>query len=360
MRYNTVTASSISDAVELFFKRGWTDGLPVVPPTQADVDRMLEAGRIDGSSRIVQLSQRGTNLFAWQAATCAVMAGCLPEYFPVVLATWEAMADKRFNVHSVLSSTGGAAVAGVVSGPYAEQIGMNARANVLGPGNRANATIGRAVRLAAMVALDAAPGILDATSIGHAGKYTMHFREDPPPAPWKSVREQLGFSSDVTTVTVFPAEAPRQILQNLNPDPDGVLSAVAACMRNPSQHGTGKGTYYLIVLGPEHASLLAEANWSQRYCRGLLSERSRVTLDDLIEAGVRVSGDPVAGRDEKLPTAHASDILIVTAGGPGAGWSAAIPSWTVRTSARPATRPVRLTDDAPAVPSATLEDVDFL
>ena len=115
----------------------------------------------------------------------AVMAGCKPEYFPVVVAALEAMFDPAFNLHTVLTSTGGAALCVVVSGPIAAEIGMNARHNALGQGNRANATIGRALRLIATNALGSRPGESDASSFGHPGKFTLCFAEDPPPAPWQ-------------------------------------------------------------------------------------------------------------------------------------------------------------------------------
>ena len=121
------------------------------------------------------------------------MAGCLPEYFPVVVAALEAMFDAAFNAHTALTSTGGAALALVVSGPVADEIGMNARHNCFGSGNRANATIGRALRLTAMNVLGARHGELDASSFGHPGKYTFCFAEDPPPAPWRPLAERLGY-----------------------------------------------------------------------------------------------------------------------------------------------------------------------
>src|SRR3954447_9320619 len=144
------------DAQEVFFAHGWTDGLPIVPPTPERVEAML--GGLDGATMIGYLPARSRGVTLEKAAINAVMAGCRPEYFPVVVAALEAMFDAAFNLHTVLTSTGGAALCAVVSGPIAQEIGMNARHNVLGSGNRANATIGRALRLVAMNVLGSNPG----------------------------------------------------------------------------------------------------------------------------------------------------------------------------------------------------------
>src|SRR5690349_13131234 len=140
-----------SDVQEEFFERGWTDGLPIVPPTPDRVHQMLAVlGDEDPDLLIGYLAARGRGVTLEKAAINAVMAGCLPEYFPVVVAALEAMFDPEFNLNTVLTSTGGAALCTVVSGPIAQEIGMNARFGVFGPGNRANATIGRALRLVAL------------------------------------------------------------------------------------------------------------------------------------------------------------------------------------------------------------------
>jgi hypothetical protein len=346
---------SPADAVEAFYEHGWSDGLPVVPPTRSAVDAMLAAGRRPGGEILGTLDQREVSLTVAQAAACAVMAGCKPAYFPVVLATWDALFDERFNLHAVLSSTGGPAIMAVVSGPVVDRLGMNATANVFGPGNRPNATIGRAIRLAAMSSLEAVPGELDASSFGHAGKYTFHFGERAPAHGWPSVREQLGFPWAASTVTVMAAEAPRQIAQRLNPSAEGLLATVASCMRNPSQGGTGKGTYYVVVLGPEHEYVLATAGLSPADVRAALADRSRVTEEDLAAAGVLIDRAPMygmaPGTDGKYRTADSDCILVVTAGGHGAGWSAAIPCWTGVGTSHPVTRPILAPSDEIVVAS---------
>ena len=182
------------------------------------------------------------------------MAGCRPEYFPVVVAALEAMFDPAFNLHTVLTSTGGAALCVIVSGPIADEIGMNARHNVLGPGTRANATIGRALRLVAMNVLGSKPGESDASSFGHPGKLTLCFAEAPPPAPWAPLRVELGYDEADTTVTLVPTEGPLQLAQQLTDSADDVLRSFGRSIGHPTWFSTGKGGHGALVLGPEHTS----------------------------------------------------------------------------------------------------------
>jgi hypothetical protein len=338
--------ASYLEAVEAFFDQPWSDGLPVVPPTPELVERMVAAGGRGMDECLGTVPERELSVYVWQAATCAVMAGCKPEYFPVVLATWDAMLEPRFKLHTMLSSTGGAAVAAVASGPYAEKIGMRSGTGVFGPGNRANATIGRSIRLGAFTVLKAIAGQLDASSFGHAGKYTFHFAEGEPPAGWPGIRAQLGFAPDATTVTVMAAEAPRQVMHRWQPSPDDMLNTLAAAMRDPSQNAVGNGTCYLVVLGPEHAGILADGGLSPRDVREALSERSMITVKELAAAGIKHqaqgSRHGPADKHGRVMTVRAPHILVMTAGGPGAGWSAVVPSWSWLDDSHPVTRAVRL------------------
>ena len=335
---------SYLDAVEGFLAQPWSDGLPTIPPTAELVEQMVAAGGRDGDELIGTIPARQMSLHVWEAATCAVMAGCRPEYFPVVLATWDAMFDPRFNVHSAISSTSGPAIAAVVSGPYAETIGMNAGVGVFGPGNRPNASIGRAIRLGAMSVLQAIPDQLDAGSFGHGGKYSFHFAERTPPPQWPTIREQLGFDAAATTVTVMAVGAPRLISHRWNPTPEGFLRTVAATMKDPSKNTTGNESAYMIVLGPEHASVLAEGGMTTRQISEALSEFSKVSIAEMSAAGIEYEfastrfGKP--GADGRMLTARPEHVLVMTAGGYGSGWSSVIPSYALLHAGLPATRAV--------------------
>ncbi len=336
-----------AEVQEEFFARGWTDGLPVTPPTPELVEAMLAAvGAEDPELLIGYMPVRGRGVSLEKAAINAVMAGCRPEYFPVVVAALEAMFDARLNLHSVLTSTGGAALCTIVSGPIAPQIGMNSRHGVLGPGNRANATIGRALRLVAMNVLGALPGASDASSFGHPGKYTFCFAEHPPPAPWRPLRVELGYEPEDTTVTVLPTEGPRQIAQQLTRSPENVLRTVASVIRSPATFSTAKAGQGTVVLGPEHAGFCIEQGWTQADVREFLYRESRIAPSALLAEGVQIEKgsafEEVPDDEGKLRSlASPQDVYLVTAGGEGAGWSAWIPNWAPVSVARAATRRVR-------------------
>jgi hypothetical protein len=336
-----------SEVQEEFFARGWTDGLPIVPPTPERVQAMLdEIGAEDPGLLVGYLAARGRGVSLEHAAINAVMAGCRPEYFPVVVAALEAMFDSDFNLHAVLTSTGGAALCTVVSGPIAAEIGMNARHNVLGPGNRANATIGRALRLVAVNVLGSQPGVSDASSFGHPGKITLCFAEDPPAAPWLPLHAQLGYEPGDTTVTVAPTEGPRQLAQQLTRSAENILRTFASAIGNPAAFSTGKGTQGMMILGPEHAGFCIEQGWTQAAVREFLYRESRIAPEELLANGVQIEKgsayEVTPDVDGLLPSAASpADIFLLTAGAEGAGWSAWIPNWAPVKSARAVTRRVR-------------------
>jgi hypothetical protein len=354
---------SYVEAARAFFDEPWSDGLPVTVPTPEAVDDMITAGGRPANECLGTVEGRGLSIYVWQAATCAVLAGCLPHYFPVVLATWDAILEPRFNLDGALTSTGGAALAAVVSGPYAEEIGMRSDSGVFGPGNRANATIGRAVRLGCMSALNAIPGQLDAGSFGHGGKYSFHFAESAPPAGWPSIREQLGFPAAATTVTVMPADAPRQIMHRWQPTPDDMLKVVGTAMRDPAHSGTGSKSWYIVVLGPEHASVLVDAGLKPRDVRAALSDISAVSISQLAEAGIKYDapGTNYCTPDAsgRMTTVIADNILVMTAGGFGAGWSMVIPCWSWALTQHPVTRLVQVPGRGVATRDPARSELDF-
>jgi hypothetical protein len=346
----TVTLEE-SEVQEHFFEHGWTDGLPIVPPTPDQVGAMLAAGWVDPDDVLGAVPQRNREVTAEMAAINAVMAGCRPDYFPVVIAALQALLDPGFNANAAVTSTGGAALCLVVSGPVADQIGMNARHNALGSGNRANATIGRAVRLVAANCLDAKVGKMDGSSLGHPGKYSMCFAEDPPPTPWTPLRVDLGFEEEDTTVTILASEGPRQVANHLNDDGWAVLQTFAAAARTPSTFSVGKSHQAIAVLGPEHRDACLSTGISKPEARNAIYEAARIAPAEIEAAGVLIESgyqhNMTPGEDGKLPSIGSpDDLFIVTAGGAGAGWSAYIPGWAPILHSRSATRRVRLAGES--------------
>lgn len=333
---------------EHFFEAGWTDGLPIVPPTPDRVlETLLAAGVSDPQEIIGSVPQRGISVTVEQLAINAVMAGCKPGYFPVVLSAAECLLDPTFNAHTACTSTGGAALCVLVSGPLAAELGMNGGLNALGPGNRANATIGRALRLMAANVLDARSGALDGSSLGHPGKYTLCFAEEPPPEGFAPHRVAMGYDEADTTVTLMPTEGPHQIANHMNGDPEGVLRTFAAAMSNPATFSTGKNGQGIVVLGWEHRMILIRAGWTRSRIQAFLHEHTRVTPEQLAAAGIPLeegSKPQVPDADGRLASFRSpEDIYVVTAGGAGAGWSAYIPSWAppLHAHAEAVTRRVR-------------------
>jgi hypothetical protein len=331
---------------EEFFERGWTDGLPVIPPTPPLVEAMLATVDLEGDDVIGSIPRRSRSVTAEQAATNAVMAGCRPEYFPIVVAALGALLDPAFNAHAALSSTGGAASCVLVSGPLAAEVGMNSTHNALGSGNRANATIGRAVRLVARNVLGASTGKLDATAMGNPGKYTLCFAENEPPAPWQPLRVQLGYEPQDTVVTVMATEAPRQVANHLSEVPEDVLRTFVSAIKVAANYSVGKGGQGIVVMGPEHAQAVRQAGWTQPQARDFLCRESRITPEELRACGVPLEvgnqHDMVAGEDGKLPSiATPEDVYLVTCGGAGPGWSAYIPSFAPLQHTRAVSRRVR-------------------
>jgi len=340
-----------NDVQDLFFAEGLTDGLPIVPPTPDRVAAMVEAGGIAADEVIGAIPARNRTVTVELAAINAVMAGCAPAYFPVVLAALSAMLDGVFNPNAVLTSTGGAALCLVVSGPLAAELGINAGHGALGSGHRANATIGRSLRLVAINVLDARPGRMDGSSLGNPGKYSLCFAESTPPDLWEPLRVALGYRIEDTTVTIMATEGPHQVANLLNGDGRGLLRTFAAAMRNPTTFCVGKGGQAIVVLGPEHAAAVAEAGITRDEMGQYLVTASRVRPEEFEEAGVLLERgsqhDMTPGPDGRLPAVREpDDIVIVTAGGGGAGWSAYLPAFAPTIHTRSVTRRVRLPGEA--------------
>jgi hypothetical protein len=320
------------DMLEEFHARGWTDGLPVVAPTPERVEAMLEHAGLVPETVIGTMEDRDRELTAEKAAINAVMAGCLPIHFPVVVAGLSAMMDDAFNAHTVMTSTGGAALCLVVSGPVVDEIGIQARHNVLGPGNRANASIGRTLRLVARNVFGARTGEMDASSFGNPGKYTMCIGENQPYGDWDRLRDEFGYGPDESCVMIMGTEGPHQIANLTQGDPEALCRMYAASMNTPSTLCVGRRAQVIVLLGPEHGGALAEAGWSRQRVRETIAHHARIAPEQLEAAGIKYdtdSGIPMVPDDDGLLPRVASpdDIFLVTAGGEGAGWSAYIPAW---------------------------------
>jgi hypothetical protein len=265
------------------------------------------------------------------------MAGCLPEYFPIVVAALEAMDERAFVFHGSIASTGGSTPALIVSGPIRDEIGMNASVNVFGPGNRANSTIGRAIRLIILNVFKMIPGISDRSTTGWPGKYTCCIAEYEAENPWEPLRVELDFPEDVSTVTVFAASGFYNIENHYASTPEALLSTFADTMRSL---GALSGGESVLVLSPEHAKIAASTGWTKQQVREFIFERAARPRSDLREAG-KLPGEPEPGDDAIVHRGLTpEDILITVAGGEAGGHSAFLTSWSRGRSSLRQTKPI--------------------
>jgi len=337
------TAYDVSDtveAIEFYFDKGWTDGLPVVPPTEGSIRAMLEAVRLDPGAEISFIENRQVSVTAEKVAINAVMAGCKPEYMPVVVAAVEALGDPRYGYHGPATSTGGSAVFMVVNGPIARQLDINCGDNLFGPGWRANATIGRAVRLVMRNAIGTLPGKLDRSSLGHPGKYTYCIAENEAESPWPPVHVERGFRPDQNAVTVFAALGPHQVYNQLSNTAAGVLTTIADSM-HLSGGVTGQPQYVVVIAG-EHMRVIADNGWSKADIKRFLFEHTQNSIAHLKRTN-RMAGE-VLPQDETTMRPLVSspeDIIVVAAGSNAGAQSAFIPGWGGRGSSQSVTKEIR-------------------
>jgi hypothetical protein len=316
------------EANEFYQEQGWTDGLPIVPPTEKRVVACLQAAGL-GPGDIVGVEKvRQRPITVEKVAVNAVMAGCLPAYMPVVVAILRAMCEESFNLHGSTASTGGSAQFIVVNGPVRTAIGMNATHNVLANGNRANATIGRAVRLVLINVLGCIPGQLDRSTLGHPGKFTFCVAEDEEDSSWAPLAQERGVPAGVSGVTVMACEAPRQAMNEWTHDPEEILETFAAEMRhNMLTYSVWSGNYALL-LPKQLRELLVAAGWQKRDIREYMYRSARVFRRQWATVGKANIVNRSGGPDQEFTALHSpDDLLVIAAGGPAGGFGAVIPPW---------------------------------
>ena len=330
-----VTLQESDDPIEYYFEQGWTDGLPVVPPTAEKIGAFLDAVGRSPSEILGTEPVRGRVVTLEKVAINAVMAGCRPEYFPVVVATIEAMLEPEHNLHAVTVSTMGAAPLLVVNGPVVKEIGLNSGVSVFGPGRRANATIGRAIRLTIMNVTGALPGDLDQSSLGHAGKYTWCIAEDEETSPWQPLHVDRGFAADESTVTVFPGLSPIQVTNSGGGSPEQALKSVADGL---FVAGPGNAEI-VIVLTPESIGHIKAGGWTKGQVAQHLWERGRRTAAEWEEHGYP-TGNPDADELVGVTTTW-EGITVIVAGGKAGSFSAVIQLWGGGSNSRSVTKVIQ-------------------
>jgi len=334
------TVGDESDAIELAFDKGWSDGLPIVAPTEARVRALLEAAGLAPDHQVAFIRDRAVSVSAEKVAVNAVMAGCRPAYIPVVVAAVEAIGDPRWSYHGPGTSTGGAAVLLIVNGPIARKLDINAGDNLFGPGWRANLTIGRAVRLVMRNVCGSRPGTLDRGTLGHPGRLSYVIAENEAESPWTPLHVERGFRPEQSAVTVVASDGPHQFYNQLSNTAEGVLTTLADDMRI-SGNVMGQSTY-VVVLAGEHMRTIAADGWDKKRIREYLFDHTQNSHAHLRRTG-RMAGPPQPGDEQKMRPLVASpnDILVVAAGGRAGAFSCHIPGWGSASSSQPVSKAIK-------------------
>jgi hypothetical protein len=323
-------------ALETYFEKGWTDGLPVLPPTEEKIWAMLDAMGKQPEDILGEIPARARTITAEKLAINAILAGCLPVYAPVLLAAVEALCDPAFSVHGPTASTSGMGVLIIVNGPIASQIGMNAGENLFGPGWRANATIGRALRLLLRNVCGAVPGVLDRSCFGHPGKFTYCIAEDEAHSPWAPLHAERGIPVEESAVTLFAGESPHQVANQSASEPEAILATIADVMVAGGRLSLS-GQQFVVIIGVQHRHYLSERGWTKKDIRAWLHAHAVRSGEDLVRAGRLAPSEAEEGRGYSA-VSDPEDILVVAAGGDTGGYSVVIPGWSGRLHSQAVTK----------------------
>ena len=331
----TATVPADVDLVEYYYERGFSDGLPVVPPTQEKVDEIV--ARLGGDASFVEarIAPRWGDLTREVLAINMVMAGCKPEYTPVVLAAVKALTDQAFNLNGVQATTHVASPLLIVNGPIAREIGMNGGVNAFGSGNRANATIGRALRLIMLNVGGGWPGDLDKSTLGHPGKYTYCVTENEAQSPLAPYHVEHGYKPEDSTVFVMAAEAPHSVTNHISNDPEGILDTMCSAMSTIASNSAVLGGHIAVVLGLEHAQTIGKHGWSRADVRNYLFQNHGNRFIDLAYGHrygkVYNRNLPKYYKREdntRIPIIHSPEnIHLFVMGGEAGRFSVLIPGW---------------------------------
>jgi hypothetical protein len=313
-------ADDFGTAFTDMYERGYTDGLPVIPPTEPAVLAMLDAARMQPDELIAVVPPEGGPATAEKVAINAVMAGCLPEYFPVVVAAMRAIAEPKFNLLGVQTTTNPVSPVLIINGPIRTRLKINSGRGCLGPGSRANATIGRAIRLCMLNIGGCPPGDVDKAIHGMPGKFTFCFGEAEEASPWDPFHVENGFPREKSTITAVAGQGTQNIYAAFL-DPVDVVTMVADAMACYGNNGYLRALGNpLVIFSPGHATIFADAGWSKQRVKTELFERTKIPRRRIPRA--RQLSEPVYSNyaDDQmcLLCPDAESIIIIVAGGPEA------------------------------------------
>ena len=323
-----IEVATQQDEHELAYERGWSDGLPLVPPTEARVLRMLAGTTRSPSEMVGVIPPDNSPCTVEKVAINAVMAGCKPEYLPVVLAAVEAACRDEFCMHGVLATTYFAGPILIVNGPIRDRIGMNWSHNALGQGNRANSTIGRALQLVIRNVGGGRPGGVDRATMGQPGKLGFCFAEREHDSGWESLAVERGFAPDESTVTLFAGGGVHPIADQKSRTPQSLTRSLALSLRTVHHAKAYRGADALLIISPEHMRVFRQAGWSKSRFRSELEMHTTVAGRAVIQGADDIAeGMPASQAEQRLRKFRPGGLLIAHAGGGAGMWSAVITGW---------------------------------
>ncbi len=328
LQARSIELAEAEDTMEACYDRGWSDGLPVVPPTPLRVMRMLNGSERDAAEIVGNAPPDNVPCSIEKIAINAVMAGCKPEYFPVVIASVEAALQDRFCMHGLLCTTYFSSPVMVVNGPISKQIGMNSGVNALGQGNRANATIGRALQLIIRNVGGGVPGGIDRANMGSPGKYTYCFAEDESDENWASLAMDRGFERKDSVISLFAGDGLQPVLDQQSRTPQSLAKSMAMSLRSVAHTKLFGMADAILVVCPEHRRVFREGSWNKEDLRKALYEELMTPGAEIIRGANDIAeGMPVKFKDKMLNKFRDDGLHIVTTGGTAGMFSAIIGGW---------------------------------
>ena len=346
--FEVFTDPDVDEVSNDFYMKNQTDGLPIIPPTRNRVDKFLKYSNLKDEVIAVLPPKRG-KATPEKIAINSVMAGCLPNFMPVVQHVIQAVSQDKFNLPAINATTHPVALCIIVNGPISREIDINSSVGCLGPGNIANATIGRALRLSMINIAGATPGIGDHATMGSPAKYSYCFAEAEEKSPWEPLHVERGFNFNTSSVTVVAAEAPQNVndhrsikAKNLM---DNIIHTAATTGCNNS-HVPGE---LLVIIGPEHAEMVADDGWGKKDVKRYIHQNAQVPAE-LGDRGGRKLEEKWIKKGQVRITRSPEDVVLVVAGGAGRHTMIA---HGFGSSSESVTLPLTIKD---GIPAASLED----
>jgi hypothetical protein len=299
-----------------FYQHRLTDGLPIIPPTQERVNRFLDYSTHDSVEVLATLPPKRGQATPEKIAINAVMAGCLPQFQPVLEQTIQAIAQDKFNLTGVNATTHPVSICTIINGPVSTELGMNPGAGCLGPGNMASATIGRALRLCLINLAGAIPGVGDHATHGSPAKYSYCFTENDVESPWEAWHVENGYREDESTVTVMAAEAPHNVNDHRSQTAEDLLDTIVHTVSTAGCNNSHVPGELLVIMSPEHAHTINQEGWGKEDVKNYIHENAMLPAHLGDRGGRKLDDEWIIDGDVRI-TRSPQDVILLVAGGPG-------------------------------------------